>query len=253
VAADGICKGPCNSRWRRAQDDYRRAVGEWQEQMAARNPGDPEPERPAEPEIRAWEGSPWFCPRCQAQIRREMAELDDVASIVTAFADGHRVSTEAAGKVSGSKATPSPSPALDAIDELASVLRGWESALRGTEPAARRGLLAQEITTTVAWLTSHFDAMITHPDFGGDFGAEISQWYRSLCQRSKAGTGRSRKPMPCSRCHHLSLYQEDGAKYVECSRKAECGRLMTISEYEAEFDEWQQEREKAKEKLARAS
>ena len=243
---DGICKGPCNNRWRRSQDDYRRALAAWDDQMAARLPGDPEPERPEEPDLRPWGGDPHFCPRCQAQIRRELAELDDLVSIVTAFADGHRASTELGTRVDGSRSAPSPSPATDAVDELASVLRNWESALRGTDPPARRGLLASEITTSVAWLLARFDLLITHPDFGADFGSEISGWHRQLRERGKAGTGRSRKPMPCSRCHHLSLYQEDGAQYIECSRKAECGRLLSLSEYDAEFEIWQQVRAEQK-------
>jgi hypothetical protein len=221
--------------------------------MRNRKPGEAEPEQPDEPELRPWEGSPHYCPRDAATVRRELAELDDVASIVTAYADGHRTSTEAGARVSGSRSAPSPSPASDAVDELESVLRGWESALRGTDPPARRGDLAQKVTTSVAWLLAHFDAMITHPDFGADFGQEISRWHRDLRERAKAGTGRSKKPMPCSRCHYQSLYQEDGATYVECSRKAECGRLMTISEYEAEFEEWKAARDKAPGVLAPAS
>lgn len=228
------------------------AMEQWCAQMQRRQLGDPEPEQPSETDTRPWEGSPHYCPRDTATVRRELAELDDVASIVTMFADGHRSSTEAGGRVSGSKTQPSPSPAADAIDELESVLRGWESALRGTDPPARRGDLAMKVTTSVAWLLAHFDTMITHPDFGADFGTEVSQWHRSLTERAKAGTGRSKKPMPCSRCHYQSLYQEDGAQYVECSRKAECGRLMTVLEYEAEFDDWMAAREQAK-KLAGAA
>jgi len=225
---------------------------QWSAEMKRRKPGTPEPQKPGEPEIHAWEGSPHYCPRDAATVRRELAELDDVASIVIAFADGHRSSTEAAGRVSGSKSAPSPSPATDAIDELESVLRAWESALRGTDPPARRGDVAMKVTTSVAWLLAHFDAMIGHPDFGAEFGQEISQWHRALRERSKSGTGRSKKPMPCSRCHHMSLYHEDGAQYVECSRKAECGRLMSMPEYEAEEDEWKAARDKAR-KLAAAS
>lgn len=243
-----ICEGPCNSRWRKAQEDYKRALAAYDNAMADRLEDQPEPERPEAPEIRPWLGDPW-CSRCQARIRSELAELDDVASIVTMFADGHRASTDAGTRVSGSRSAPSPSPAGDAIDEMASMLRGWESALLGTDPPARRGFLATEITTSVAWLMAHFGQLITHPDLGADFGEEISRWHRELKNRSKSGTGRRRKPMPCSRCHHLSLYQEDGAQYIECARKAECGRLMSLSEYEAEEEDWR----KASEAMARAS
>jgi hypothetical protein len=245
---EDICDGPCNGRYRKAQEEYQAALAGYRKAIADRKPDDPEPERPDEPGIRPWLGSPW-CGRCQTRIRAELAELDDVAAIVIMFNDGHRVSTDAGTRVSGSRSAPSPSPASDAIDEMASMLRGWESALRGEDPAARRGYLAAEITTSVAWLLSHFDQIITHPDLAPGFGEEVSLWHRELKNRSKSGVGRHRKPMPCGRCHHISLYHEDGAQYVECVRKDECGRLYSISEYEADEAEWK----KASGSLARAS
>lgn len=248
MASDGTCPGHCNKRWREASGAYRAAMAVWQKAMAARSPGDPEPGHPDEPDVRPVYGAPVWCPKCTYQIRHDLADLEDVAALVLRYADGHRGSTDAGSRVSGSKEAPSPSPALDAIDELASVLRGWESALRGRDTFGRRGLLATEVTTSVAWHLLHFDAMMASPDLAPDFGAEILQWNYQLRQRSRTGTGRTPKPMPCSRCHHRSLSQEDGAQYVECSRKAECGRLMTLSEYEAEEEDWRRSR-----KLARAS
>jgi hypothetical protein len=229
------CPGSCNSKARKDAATYKAALVEWDDAMAARAEGDPGPPRPVPPDIRPWAGEPVWCLKCGATIRRELAELDDLAAIVAHASDGHReVMTE--GRVSGSRTPPSPSPAVEDLDELASVLRGWESALRGSDPAARRGYLASEITTSVAWLSAHFEPLIGSPDYGGDFGAEIRQWHKRLRDLGKAGTVRHRLPMPCPRCRRYSLTAEDGAQYVECA--TDCGRLMTRLEYDAEFEEW---------------
>jgi hypothetical protein len=241
MAADGICVGPCNNRYRKAQKDYKAALAEYDQAIEARRPGEPEPERPGEPDITPWNGYPHFCQRCSASVRAELAELDMAACVLAAAADGHReAGTES--KVSGSHEQPSASPVADDADELASALRGWVSALRGTDPRGRRDFLAREITLSADWLLANFDSMIIHPDFGADFGLEMRWWHRRLLEAGKSGIVWHRKPMPCGRCSYLSLRQEDGAKYVECSRKNECGRLMTLQEYETEYDEWQAER-----------
>jgi hypothetical protein len=244
VGDDGVCGGPCNAGWRKAQEKYRAALAQYDEQKAYRLPGEPEPQMPEAPETRAWYGDPW-CGRCKTRIRAELAELDDLASILAAFADGHRPSTELKPHVGGSKSSPSPSPVTDALDEMASVLRGWESALTGTDPAARRGYLAMEITTTIASLLARFDLLITHPDLAADFGTEISGWHRQLRQRGKSGTARHRMPMPCPRCGHYSLVTEDGASYIECTRRDECGRLLSRDDYDAEYEEWEKTRSHA--------
>jgi hypothetical protein len=252
VTPDGVCPGPCNNRWRRAEKEYKAALAAWDKAMSERKPGDPEPGKPEPHQVVPWHGRPVFCGRCSAQIRAELAELDEAACIVAAAADGHRgAGTEP--KVTGTHTEPSVSPAADDADELASALRGWVSALRGTDPRHRKDWLASEITVSAAWLLSHFDAMITHQGFGADFGLEMHWWHRRLLETGKSGIVWHKKPMPCSRCHHMSLRQEDGAKYVECSRKSECGRLMSINEYEAEYAEWSKDRGEKIARLRQAS
>ncbi len=244
MGSGGICVGPCNNRYRKARDEYKQALAAYDAIMAARNPGDPEPEKPAEPAMRPWEGHPNYCGRCTSQIRAELSDLDYAACIVTAAADGHREAGDTDSRVSGSRETRSPSVSADDVDELALVLRSWESAALGHDPAARSGYLASQLTTSANWLLGHFDQIITHPLMGADFGQEIRWWHRHLRETGKSGIVWHAKPMPCSRCHHRSLRQEDGAKYVECSRRNECGRLMSLDEYEAEFEEWVKERRK---------
>jgi hypothetical protein len=234
TAAD--CIGPCNSRYRRVIADYRDALSEWHEHAAARLPGDSEPAKPEEPDLRPWPGAPVWCGRCQALIRRQLAELDDLGSIVIAFNDGHRTATDHDSRVSGSKTAPSPSATGDDIDDLVDCLLGWESVHRGEDPKARRGDLATVLTTVTSWIVAHFDPMITNPDYAADLGSEIRTWHFRLSARGKAGTGRTPRHLPCPRCQHRSLVQEQGDGYIECTNPG-CGRLLSMDDYDAELDE----------------
>lgn len=202
------CIGSCNSRWRRLTEA-----------------GEDIPE-----ELLPYPGDPVFCQRDSSIIRREVAELDDLASIAAAAADGHR-SQPGTQRVSGTARISSPSPAADDLDDLACMLRGWESAARGTDPSARRGYLATEITTVVCWLVAHHDAIIGNPDLAPDYAAEVRQWHRRLATSSKAGTGTHQKGRPCPRCDRYSLWWREGDEYVECQTPS-CGRLMSLSDYE---------------------
>lgn len=238
--ASRACLGPCNTRWRRAQqtlDAHDAAVKAWED-----NPAGSQPDEPQVPVVSPWPGDPVFCPRCQAKLRLRLAELDDLASIAAREADGHRSGPDAE-RVSGTRGTRSPSPAADTLDELASMLRGWESAARRTDSTPpRRGYLATEITTTVCWLVAHFETLITNPDTAADFAREITEWHRMLTRMTKAGTARHPKPMPCPRCDARSLEWEEGTEYVECTNRdwgnRECRKLMSLAEYDAAFDAW---------------
>jgi hypothetical protein len=238
------CVGPCNNRLRKAREEYTKALLAYDDavEQRATDPSLPEPQKPEPPEIRPWYGNP-FCPRCQAKLRLRLAELDDLAAIVAREADGHRGGPDAE-RVSGSRATQSPSPAVDALDEMASALRGWEAAARGPyDTPPRRGYLATEITTTVCWLVAHFDTLITNEDMAEDFAREIGEWHRMLIRMTKAGSARHAKPMPCPRCGARSLEWEEGAEHIECCNRdwghKECRKLMSLTEYDAAFDAWE--------------
>jgi hypothetical protein len=225
------CNGPCNSRYRRAMTDYQDALTAWQEAQASRLPGSPEPEKPEEPSIRPEAGAPVWCTRCQSLLLAKLGELDYLASIVTASADGHRTSTDLNEFVKGSKKHPSLSPTTEDVDELASVLRGWESVHRGEDPRVRQGDLATEITTTISWLMSHWTPMICNHDYGLDYGSEIRSWHRRFSVRGKTGTGKVSRRLPCPRCQRRSLVHEQGTDYVECTNVS-CRRLLSIDEYD---------------------
>ena len=206
-------------------DAYEAAVRAWEESPVGNPPAEPEGV-----EVRPWPGDPVFCGRCVAVIRKELAELDDLAAIRLARADGHRAGP-GGERVGGSRGTPSPSPSVDDVDEMASALRGWEAAARGLEDTPpRRGFLAREVTTVVAWLVAHLDQILANEDYAADFATEVRQWHRRLRQAEKAGTGRHQKAVPCPRCDRYSLVWTEGDEYVAC-QTATCMRLMTLDEY----------------------
>lgn len=223
------CPGSCNSAYRSAREAY-------EEALALYDPMDSRQERPAPPEIRPWEGGPVWCARCASRIRACLAELDDAGCLLAAQADGLR-GESGEQRVSGSQDHASPSPAADDLDELLSMLTGWEDAyrdLQGWPSGARRGYLASAITTTIAWLTAHLDGILEGV-LAEDFGAEILKWHRELCGKSKAGARRLRKPLRCPGCQLLSLTWTEGEEYVRCGNP-DCSRLLRLAEYEAETE-----------------
>jgi len=228
------CPLSCNTRWRQAQEilnSYAAVVLAWE--------ADPIGNPPAEPEVgevRPWLGDPVLCPRCQSQVRQELAELSDLAAIADAENTGHRHGPDA-DRISGSKAAPSPSPVADDLDELASILRDWQAVALGMdETPARTGFLMSEIATLCARLSSlHFTKLMSNADVAASFAEEVRQWHKRLTGQTKAGTGVHHKPRPCPRCSRMSLTWRDGTSYVSCSNP-DCARMMSLDEWRA-YDE----------------
>jgi hypothetical protein len=228
MSSEGACPGRCNSYYREAQEAFRQA-------LAGYDPLDADQSRPLPPNVQAWPGDPW-CTRCKSRIRETLAELDLLAAILSATADGHRTApgTE---RVSGSATPLSPSQAGDDLEELSSVLSGWESAyreLRDWPALARRGHLAAPETETINWLMRHLDEILTAP-FAVDFGTEVMQWHKEFTDKTKAGARTLRKPLRCPRpqCRLLTLTWIEGDMYVICSNP-DCQARIPLAEYEAE-------------------
>ncbi|HEV2255384.1 MAG TPA: hypothetical protein VGS06_19560 [Streptosporangiaceae bacterium] len=222
--AEQPCVGSCNWHWRKAREAFDLA-------LAGYDPLDPAQSRPVPPDLYPVYGDPW-CGRCKTQIRRELAEIDDLASILGAMADGHR-GRRPGTRLSRSRqsAAPSPSPTGDLLEELRHDIHGWETATRGTDPLARRGFLATETTTSISWLVTHFDDAILHPDFAVDFGREILRWRRTLKQLTSAGVGVQHKPVRCPRCDEYAVFWTEGDDHAECRGKGgTCGRLIGMDE-----------------------
>lgn len=225
-----ICQGNCNARWRDAQGAYTAA-------MALYDPLDAAQERPAPPTASPWPGEPVWCGRDSSRILAELAELDDLGALLAAAADGHR-GAGAGQRVSGSPASLSPSPAADDLDELVSVLTGWQEAysdVAGWPSPPRRGVLSTRLTACVAWLRFHAPArddgsgLLAHDGIAADFGGEVMAWHRRLAGAARAGTRRLRKPLRCPGCGLLTLLWTEGEDRVGCSM---CPRILTYPEYE---------------------
>lgn len=234
MSSEVPCDGPCNSRWRKAQAEHSKALEEY-------DPLDPDQSRPLAPEVYPVYGDPW-CPRCKNQIHEQLGQIDDAAAILAAFPPSpNDRSDDKAGKVSGTKATPSPSSRMDELEELGEWLRNWESLFRPVvlrvagiheDPKPHRGYLATEITTITAWLVFHFDKCITHPDLAVEFGREIRRWHRDLQERARAGQVDKHVKRQCPRCRLYTLWARDGEDYVRCIN-TDCNRRMTREELAA--------------------
>ena len=246
------CAGSCNYHWRKADEAYQQALADY-------DPLDPAQSRPDPPDLKPVLGNPW-CARCQAVIRRELAELDDLASMLGAAADGHRgrrpgAKLPPAGKEHGG---PSPSPTADLLSELYGVLCEMERLSLG--PArTRRGFLAAARSQAIARLLDQFDTVIitTSPriaqpagreaPFAVWFGETARRWHTRLKHLTKAGTGTVFKPVRCPRCDEYALWWTEGDDYVVCHGKGNtCGRLIGMDE----FDQLAAEQEEARARLA---
>ena len=228
MSDEQACPGTCNRRWREARSAYRQALADY-------DPLDSRQSRPDPPSVQPYPGDPW-CGRCKSRIRETLAELDDLAALLLAAADGHRAAP-GGQRVSGTSVQLSPSEAGDDLAELASMLSGWEEAyreLRDWPSLARRGHLASAVTTGIAWLMARLDEILVAP-FAADFGAEVLQWHREFVNKTKAGTRTLRKPLRCPRpqCRLLTLTWTEGDTYVICSNP-DCGAHIPLAEYEAE-------------------
>jgi hypothetical protein len=124
---------------------------------------------------------------------------------------------------------------MDDIDELAAWARDWEAVARCGDPRPRRGFLATELTTILAWLVQHLDTLLLNEDVAADFGAEARKWHRELTSKTSAGSGLKHMKRKCPRCSLYTLWREDGAPYVQC-RDEDCQRMLSLDEYQALAD-----------------
>jgi hypothetical protein len=225
------CPGGCNSRYWKAWDAYDKAV-------AAYDPLNPATSRPEPPEVR-WraDGEPVWCGEHTAQIRRELASLDDLSALLLRTADGYESQprTERAGS---SPEPRSPSPAAEKLDELDRLLTSWEKGYRdlmGWDSPPKRGTDADRRTTCIAWLTSHLDGILTSA-YATEFGWDVLAWRKLLARDVKGEPPPGRRlPLRCPKpggCGLLTLTRKD-ANRVECANPA-CQRSLSWDKYEEE-------------------
>jgi hypothetical protein len=226
--ASGVCPGSCNNSYRKARQLYEAAIAEY----------DPasEQERPEPPDIQPWPGDPVWCRKCQALIKSELAEIDDLAALIAAIPPLPRPADDGAGKVTGTRDQRSPSARMDDLDDLGEWLRSWEAAARDEDdPRPRRGFLAKESTTIAAWLYHHYETLILNEDAALDFGEEIRRWHRDMARRAAAGRMTRHMKKKCPRCSLYTLWLVIGDDYIRCCNE-DCGRAMTRGEYDSLAD-----------------
>lgn len=216
---------------------YRQALAAYDDALAAYDALDPGQSRPVPPDLRYWPGEPVWCAGCKARIRLRLAQLDTLAALLAAKADGYGESA-AAECVSRSEHPASPSPAADDLDELTRMLRDWEDSyrsIRGWGSAPPRGDLASVQTEVIAWLGQHLDGILASPDIAEPFGQEMLQWHQGMKRTAKAGRETRRKPLRCPRCHLITLTWTEGSDRVDCGNPS-CAAVLSYSEYEAETE-----------------
>lgn len=225
----GACPGPCNKRHQEAWAGYVTAVEGY-------DPLDPGTSRPEPPETAYWRGDPVWCAACTSKITTRLAQMDYLAAILSAAADGHR-SSAGLERVSGTSEAISPSQAGDDLEEMFSMLSTWEAVyrtLKGWSSGPPRGELASRETECINWLQRHLHGILVS-DVAADFGLEILQWHREVAGSAKAGVRTVRKPMRCPSCKYVTLFWTEGEVNVYC-KNASCGRILSLSQYEAEAE-----------------
>jgi hypothetical protein len=227
------CPGQCNRAYHKAWKEYAADAADYD----ATGLLDSSRSRPGAPEEAFWFGAPVWCAECTSDITLRLAQLDTLAGIIAAYADGHRSSGEPE-RVSGSQAAPpSPSQAADDLDEMFRMLSAWEEiyrSLKGWLSGPPSGELASRETECVNWLRRHLRGILAS-EVAADFGREILQWHREGTTSAKAGVRTLRKPMRCPGCKYMTLFWTEGEKNVYCKNDT-CGRILSLAEYEAEAE-----------------
>jgi hypothetical protein len=224
---EGVCPGACNKKYRRVHAAYLA-------ELDAYDPLDSGQRHPDRPEIQPVYGRPVWCGDCTAKIRQRLADLDELAAMLGWVADGHKASSAAYERVSGSKEQLSQSDAADMLADLTGILREHEDAYReavlGIGGPARRGFLAAASSQCIAWLGHHLDDILAS-DIGEGFGADVLDWYGRWVRDAKADQPHRTKPLRCPGCSMMLLVWQEGSDRLVCAND-DCGRVLTYAEYE---------------------
>lgn len=244
--AEDACPGPCNRMYRRAIDDYQAALviyeqarAEYEEAYedwrayADDSPEPVPPEPPAEPTAAHTAGDPVWCSRCAGTIRRALANLDDLASLLECWADGHRGATsgQQVGTTGPRAHSGSPSPISDTLDKLYGMLVQVEDQWRDHRNYPRRPQRARDSRArrlTIAFLLGELRDILDNPG-SVRFGLGVLAWERRLQAMSTSEPiVQRRTAVRCPRCRERALRTRDDG-YTQC---ATCGRLLNEEEYQ---------------------
>ncbi|MFC0039327.1 hypothetical protein [Actinomadura rayongensis] len=161
-------------------------------------------------------GASIWCAPCSSLLRARLAELTDLAARVGTSLD--RRATGLSERVSGTPGRPSPSPAVDDLDELLQTLLTWEDAyreLRNFAPRPRRGRYTPTLSACITWLTTHLDGLLTF-DGAQDFGQEVLSLHRRLRARASLDGPPRELTNPCPSCDLLTLKHDPTADEIHC-------------------------------------
>lgn len=211
------CPGSCNTWWRNLT-----------------------PEQQATSEHAPRPGDPVWCSTCKASLRRKFTDLDYQLAWLAFRADGHQPQAGEPSRHNGGQ--PSPSQAMDIVEELTGWLWDWEDAVRhelGLSASFHQGYLPEIRSKVIAWLTERFDRILELP-FAEDFGREAAARHWELLGKNNARPPRHGL-VNCPRCNH-KLAWLDGRDGLQCGG---CGRTMDAAEYGAEVDAARRDLERA--------
>lgn len=235
------CPGVCNAGYWREQRDHAGAMvahelavmswldalAEWEEVPAGPRPREPHPPEP--PRIIAVEGDPVWCLRCAHRGYTDLLRIGDLAVNLVRGWDGHRGAAASEGGRSAN--TPSPSPAVETVDQLYGDLAVLEHAHRsrsGYAPRPDRGRGVTGLQMMTGWFAAEHYRLITGPD-AEDYGTTLLSWRRRLEQLTGMHRDTRARPAPCPSCDRRALVlQDDG--WTRCRR---CYRAMQEVEYTA--------------------
>jgi hypothetical protein len=227
--SDQPCPGKCNSRYWKAWNAY-------ENELARYDPLDPSTSRPEPPGadlVSEW-GHPVWCGDHAAAIGLQLAQLDDLAGIYAAAADGHR-GQPVTQRVGGTKVALSPSEAHDQLEELTEVVTGLELRYRdlmGWPAPPPRGDLASVQTSCISWLAQHLRGILACP-LAEEFGRTVLEWQPAVASRAKAGqrTILLEARCPGRQCGQRMLTWKEGTDRVECANR-DCGQILTKTAYD---------------------
>lgn len=184
-------------------------------------------------------GDPVWCSHHVIDLRNQLGDLVDL------YAALHVEATEGtakplSGRVSGSKAEPSPAPRIDDADELVRWLCDWEDTIRQAlgHPAARHETTGRQpaLTEATRYLTRHLTAALaltgTPPDdehLGQLLGEELITEHRKLLKKTRRDDLIHHLKAPCPNCDMRSLRRRDGEDHIRCTH---CQTLWTETEYQ---------------------
>lgn len=176
------------------------------------------------------DGSPIWCGPCTVGILTRLDELPHLVGLLEHEVAGQRGGSDDA-PVSGSRGRPSPSAAVDDIDEVTRLLEFWEDAHREHHDHPPRPFrpYGARVPASVRWLTGHADQVLAAP-WAEELGRDVARLHRLARRRTATDEAKDRKPVPCPGCDLLALVHAAGDKYIGCDS---CGRLLSFDEYDS--------------------